>query len=99
MFHGSFRAVRPRHPIARLITGVIGIIAVLAMLALGMFAIAALAIGGGVFLLINALRSGPRPAASAAGARKPAPPPGIIEGEFTVVPATPSRPQEPASRR
>ncbi|MEP7041755.1 MAG: hypothetical protein ABI843_01755 [Dokdonella sp.] len=89
-FYGPFRALRPRHPIARFVAGVLGAIAVLLLVALGMFAIAALAIGGGLFLLINAFRSTPRPAASAGPAqRAPAPPPGVIEGEFTVVSVNP----------
>lgn len=81
-FYGPFRAFRPRHPVARFVAGVLGAIAVLLLIALGMFAIAALAIGGGLFLLINALRSPQRPTATA----QRTPPPGVIEGEFTVVP-------------
>ncbi|HEY0231970.1 MAG TPA: hypothetical protein VGC55_12025 [Dokdonella sp.] len=85
-FYGPFRAFRPRHPVARFVTGVLGAIAVLLLIALGMFTIAALAIGGGLFLLINALRSPQRPAATGGAAPRGAPPAGVIEGEFTVVP-------------
>lgn len=85
-FYGPFRAFRPRHPVARFVAGVLGAIAVLLLIALGMFAIAALAIGGGLFLLINALRSPQRPTAAAGAAQRTPPLPGVIEGEFTVVP-------------
>ena len=95
-FYGPFRALRPRHPIARFVVGLLGAVAVLLLIALGMFAIAALAIGSGLFLLVNALRSPQRPA-TAAGTppRTPPPPPGVIEGEFTVV-AVPARDRESA---
>jgi hypothetical protein len=93
-FYGPFRAFRPRHPVARFVAGVLGAIAVLLLIALGMFAIAALAIGGGLFLLINALRSPQRPTATA-GAAQRTPPPGVIEGEFTVVPV-PARERDSA---
>lgn len=90
MFHGAFHLFRPRrHPLARLISGVLGVLAVLTLVALGMFAAAALLIGGVLFLLVNALR-GARPRAASATAT---PPPGIIEGEFTVVDA--ARPRSP----
>ncbi|MET0226937.1 MAG: hypothetical protein ABW187_10880 [Dokdonella sp.] len=95
-FYGPFRAFRPRHPIARFVVGLLGMVAVMLLIALGMFAIAALAIGGGLFLLINALRSPRRPtAASGPASRTPPAPPGVIEGEFTVVPV-PSRDRESA---
>ncbi|GAA0716840.1 hypothetical protein [Dokdonella soli] len=84
MFYGPFRAFRPRHPLARLLSGVLGIIAVLALIAVGMFALAALAIGGGLLLLVNAFRSARPPAASSNAQTAPAPP-GVIEGEFTVI--------------
>ena len=85
MFHGPFHLFRPRrHPLARLLSGVVGVLAVLTLVALGMFAAAALLVGGALFLLVNALR-GARPRAAAAAATAPPPPTGIIEGEFTVV--------------
>lgn len=92
MLHGSLRAgllrgMRSRHPLVRLLTGVLGLLAVLLFIALGMFAVVALVIGSGVFLLVNALRSA-RPAAQPAHAPV-APMPGVIEGEFTVVPTSP----------
>ncbi len=92
-FYGPFRALRPRHPIARFVVGLLGIVAVLLLIALGMFAIAALAIGSGLFLLVNALRSPQRPAAGGPAPRTPPAPPGVIEGEFTVVPL-PARDRE-----
>lgn len=93
MYLGSFRTFRPRHPLARLATAVLGVIAVLILVTVGLFAVAALVIGGGAFLLINALRGTPRPAASAEappqGPRRS--PSGVIEGEYTVVQAGPAR--------
>jgi hypothetical protein len=96
MFRGPFRIVFPRHPLARLLAGVIGAVAVLLLVALSMFALAALAIGGGVLLLVNAFRTAQTPAAAgaAAGARAP-PPPGVIEGEFSVIDA-PARDRDSA---
>lgn len=85
MFHGPFRALRPRHPLARLLAGVLSIVAVLALVALGTFVLAALVVGGALLLLVNAFRNARRPRAAAAPAGAPPPPPGIIEGEFTVV--------------
>jgi len=80
MFRWNFRP-RSRHPLARLLSVVLGAIALVAVLAFGMFAAVALLIGGAFVLLMNALRTPPR----APGAVPPAPPPGVIEGEFTVV--------------
>jgi hypothetical protein len=92
MFHGPFRATRPRHPLARLAMSALGVIAVLLFVALGMFALAALAIGGALLLLVNALRSTPRPRAHAGAAASPAPPPpDVIEGEFKIVSGAPAQ--------
>lgn len=93
MFYGtSFRVFRSRHPLARLATGVLGVVAVLLLVTVGMFALAALAIGGGLFLLVNALRQGGRPmAGTSRPADSAAHAPGVIEGEYTVVRATSSR--------
>lgn len=94
MFFHAFRIPKPRHPLARLLGGVLGLVAVLMLVALGLFAFAALAIGGALFLLVNALRARPTPArAPTAG---PAAPAGVIEGEFTVV-REPS--PDPSARR
>lgn len=86
-----FRTFRPRHPLARFAVAVLGAIAVLVFITLGVFAIAALAVGGGIYLLINALRGTSRPAATAPPNRGAAPPSGVIEGEYTVVQAGPAR--------
>lgn len=91
MFHDPirsrlFRRARSRHPLARILTGVLGLLAFAVLVALGMFAIAALVIGGGLFLLVNALRFGrPLQAAPASVHAGTAAPTGTIEGEFTVV--------------
>jgi hypothetical protein len=83
MFRGPFRIVFPRHPLARLLAGAIGAVAVLLLVALSMFALAALAVGGGILLLVNAFRNARVP--TVAGATAHAPPAGVIEGEFSVV--------------
>lgn len=93
MYLGSFRTFRPRHPLARLATAVLGVLAILVLVTIGLFAVAALVIGGGVFLLVNALRGKPRPAATAqASTQRPQrTPSGVIEGEYTVVESSPAR--------
>ncbi|MGA9341283.1 MAG: hypothetical protein WBV61_02990 [Rhodanobacteraceae bacterium] len=71
----------PRHPLARLFAGVLGGLVLVVVIAFGMFAAAALFIIGAVVLLLNGLRA-PH-AAKPPGTRSA--PPGVIEGEFTVV--------------
>jgi hypothetical protein len=83
--HSNARLFRARHPLARLLALVVGGAVLLAVLAFGFFAAVALAIGGAIVVLFNALRSGTprqRPAQSAPAAQAPA---GVIEGEFKVV--------------
>ena len=97
MFHSLFRATRPRHPLARLAMSALGVIAVLLFLALGMFAMVALAIGGALLLLVNALRLPLRPHPQTSAAATPAPPPpDVIEGEFKVVSGAPVQ-RDPSS--
>lgn len=84
MFHAPFR---PRNPLARLIGGILGILAVAGVLALGVFALAALVIGGGLLWLLTTLRHAARKTTAPRSA--PAPAPGIIDGEFTVIRARP----------
>jgi hypothetical protein len=93
MYLGSFRTFRPRHPLARIAMAVLGVIAVLVLVTLGLFAVAALAIGGGVFLLVSALRGTLRPAAPAQASPQQAQRArsGVIEGEYTVVESAPAR--------
>ena len=90
MLHARFRTFRPRHPLARLLLGVVGAVVALVLVAIGFFAVAALAVGGALLLLFKALRPQARAAASA-----PHTPPGVIEGEYSVVdgPGTPVRTQ------
>lgn len=95
MFQARFRAFRPRHPLARLLAGVVGVMAVVALVALGLFALLALALGGAVLMLVNALRAPARTAA--AGGAKPGTA-GIIEGEFSVVPDATVHARAPGSR-
>lgn len=69
-----------RHPVNRLIAASIGLLALLALVTLGLFA-AAVLVAGGIAVWIakrirSAWRSDPPPHRA---------PPGVIEGEFTVV--------------
>lgn len=88
MIRWSFRP-RARHPLARLVTAVLGTAALLVLIAFGLFAAAALVIGGAVVLVLKALL---RPTPGAAPPR-PATPTGVIEGEFKVVSDTRERSQ------
>lgn len=75
-------SLRPRNPLARLIGSLLGLLVVLGVLAIGMFAFAALLVGGALWLLWSTLRGKRAPAPRAA----PAPAEdGVIDGEFTVV--------------
>ena len=82
MFRWSFRS---RRPLARLLATVAGLIALLVLLTFGLFAAAALVVGGAVVVLAKALRasagSAPRGAAST---RPAATSERVIEGEFRV---------------
>lgn len=79
MFRFHFR---PRNPLVRLIGGIVGVLAVAAVLALGVFALAALVIGGGLLWLYSTVRGSlVKPTVVPAAAT----PPGIIDGEFTVI--------------
>lgn len=91
MVHALFRAARSRHPLARLAMGILGVLVVALFVMVGVFALGALAIGGALLLLVNALRKPRRAHASATtgGAAQPTPP-GVIEGEFTVLSAKPA---------
>ena len=73
---------RARHPLVRLLAFVIGVAVLLVVLAFGFFAAVALAIGGAVFVLLNALRTPQQPPDAAPARPAPA---GVIEGEFKVV--------------
>ena len=79
---------RARHPLVRLLAFVIGIAVLLVVLAFGFFAAVALAIGGVVFVLLNAVRTPQRPANAPPAQPAPA---GVIEGEFKIVRETPAR--------
>lgn len=83
MFHARF-GPRLRHPLVRLLGGILGIVAVLGVLMLGLFAFAALLIGGALWMLFNALRR-PRAAAPRTAQAPAADKPGVIDGEFTVL--------------
>lgn len=91
MFHARIRTFRPRHPLARLLLGVVGIAVALVLVVVGFFAVAALAVGGALLLFARSLRQQPR----SAGRPAPAAPLGVIEGEYSIVdgPGTPVRTQ------
>ena len=74
--------LRPRNPLVRLIGGILGLFAVLGLLALGVFAFAALFVGGAVWYVIHLFRAqySGHPQAKAAKAED-----GVIDGEFTVL--------------
>ncbi|MEO8011247.1 MAG: hypothetical protein ABI650_06340 [Dokdonella sp.] len=78
--------LRPRNPLVRLIGGIVAILAVAAVLALGVFALAALVVGGGLLWLYSTVRGSLR---KPSVAPVTAPPAGIIDGEFTVIPNRP----------
>ncbi len=91
MVHALFRAARSRHPLARLAMGVLGIVVVALFVTVGVFALAALAVGGALLLLVNAMRAPRRPPAAAGpGTATQSTPPGVIEGEFKVVSEPPA---------
>ena len=83
-------APRVRHPLLRLVAGLLGALVLAGLVALGLFAVAALAAVGAVLVLLRRLRGRPIAAASA---RPPSggPPEGIIEGEYTIVHETTPR--------
>jgi len=82
MYQAYFRP-RLRHPLVRLLGGILGLLVVLALLALGVFAIAALVLGGIVLMIVNALRGARKVRMNSAHTDPPRT--GIIDGEFTVV--------------
>ncbi len=86
---------RPRHPLGRLLYGAVAVLSVLVLVAVGTFALAALTVGGALFLLVQAVRSAQRPAAAGTARTAASPPPGVIEGEFSVV--HPARPRATAT--
>lgn len=88
MLHVLFR---PRHPLVRILAGVIAVLVVAAVFALGVFALIAFVAGGLLLWLVKSLRSAFGHPAANPPAQAPAPE--VIDGEFTVVRvARPSRP-------
>jgi hypothetical protein len=73
---------RPRHPLLRLMLGVLGALLLVGILVLGFFALVAFAFIGGVVALVRAFT---RASATGAQARPPINDPHVIEGEFSVV--------------
>jgi len=86
MFRWNFGS-RSRHPLARLLTALIAVVALLVLIVFGVFAAAALVVGGAILVLVKALRAsyGPGPAAAGRATDQ------VIEGEFRVT-------REPQSR-
>ncbi|HEY0180925.1 MAG TPA: hypothetical protein VGC30_15020 [Dokdonella sp.] len=83
MFFGRSHRARLRHPLVRLLSGLVGVAALLMLLALGALTVLVIALGGGAFLLARALRRTRRSAAAAGGLARARS--AIIDGEFTVV--------------
>jgi hypothetical protein len=70
---------RPRHPLSRLLIGVLGAVLLVGILALGFFALVAFAIIGAIVALVRAfVKQAPRTAASG-------PAENVIEGEYVVL--------------
>lgn len=86
MYTTMFRIPRTRHPFLRAVSAVVGVLILAALVVFGFFAALALITVGAV---IWATRQFVRPAAAPAQAARPQTPPpappGVIEGEFTVV--------------
>ncbi len=78
---------RARHPLVRLLAGVIAVAALCVIVAFGFFAAVALAVGGAIFVLVNALRGSLRTSATPPGdaPHATADTNGVIEGEFKVL--------------
>lgn len=73
---------RPRHPLSRLLFGVLGAVLLVGILVLGFFALMAFAFIGGIVALVRALmRASAAPAQAAPAMRDPH----VIEGEFSVI--------------
>lgn len=82
MFRWSFRS---RHPLARLLAGVVGVTALLGLITFGLFAAAALVVGGAIVVLVKALRASAGAAPHGAASTRPAATSErVIEGEFRV---------------
>ena len=86
-FHTSARS-----PLARLVVGVLTVLAIAAVFALGVFALAAMVVGGALLWLYRTVRG---PARKPADGTATPTPPGIIDGEFTVVSASTEKPATP----
>jgi hypothetical protein len=72
---------RPRHPLLRLMLGVVGALLLVGILVLGFFALVAFAFIGGIVALIRAAARANAPAAP----RPTMAEPHVIEGEFSVI--------------
>ena len=71
---------RPRHPLLRLIIGVLGAVLLVGILVLGFFALLAFAFIGGVVALVRAFNRGSTPSPA-----RTIHDPHVIEGEFSVI--------------
>ena len=72
---------RPRHPLSRLMLGVLGALLLVGILVLGFFALVAFAFIGGIVALVRAFNR----ASAGAPPRTSINDPRVIEGEFSVV--------------
>lgn len=89
MFQAMFHVPRPRHPLARLLLGLLGAAALVLLAIFSFLLLVACAVGGAIWLLVARLRGSRGVAPSGAA---PARPGGIIEGEYRVL-------REPAEPR
>jgi hypothetical protein len=84
---------RPRHPLLRLLLGVIGLVMLAGVLTVGFFALIAFAFIGAIVALTRALARSHVAAATAPQPHPAADHPRVIEGEFIVVDPAKAEPQ------
>ncbi|MFO1517694.1 MAG: hypothetical protein U1F22_12295 [Lysobacterales bacterium] len=86
MFQPRFFVLRrPRHRLLRVLGTLLGLALLAGLLAFGVVALLVLAAIGGVVWLVRQLRASPLAATAAGAQTRPAPPSGVIEGEFVVL--------------
>jgi hypothetical protein len=84
---------RPRHPVLRLLLGVVGLVALAGVLTVGFFALIAFVFIGAIVAITRALVRSHVDATSSARVQPVADIPRVIEGEFVVVDPHTSVPQ------
>jgi hypothetical protein len=84
---------RPRHPVLRLLLGVVGLVALAGVLTVGFFALIAFVFIGAIVAITRALVRSHVDASAGARVEPVADIPRVIEGEFVVVDSHTSVPQ------